>query len=121
MTGVSNQRSGSSVSATRAADPARSVGGTARVNGQKRAIPCNRPVRTWRRESIQAHLPRLIVVCFGRFWVRDLPFPNARRLGQPFQWKNTLPWHLGPAAKVRILRFKNLSPFRHYRGLQNHV
>ena len=24
-------------------------------------------------------------------------------------------------AKVRILRFKNLPPFRHYRGLQNHV
>jgi hypothetical protein len=42
-------------------------------------------------------LPGLIVVCFGRFWVRDLPFPNARRLGHPFQWKNTLPWHLGPA------------------------
>jgi hypothetical protein len=31
-------------------------------------------------------------------------------LGHPFQWKNTLPWHLGPAAKVRILRFKI---FRH--------
>jgi len=28
---------------------------------------------------------------------------------------------LGPAAKVRILRFKNLPPFRHDRGLQNHV
>ena len=53
-------------------------------------------------------LPGLIVVCFGRFWVRGLPFPNARHLGHPFQWKNTLPWHLGPAAKVRILRFKNL-------------
>ncbi len=26
-----------------------------------------------------------------------------------------------PAAKVRILRFKNLQPFRHYRGLQGHV
>jgi len=25
------------------------------------------------------------------------------------------------AAKVRILRFKNLPPFRHDRGLQNHV
>jgi formate hydrogenlyase transcriptional activator len=46
------------------------------------------------------------------------PFPNARRLGHPFQWKNTLPWH---AAKVRILRFKNLPPFRHYPGLQDHV
>jgi len=65
--------------------------------------------------------PGLIVVCFGRFWVRGLPFPNARRLGHSFQWKNTLPWHLGPAAKIRILRFKNLPPFRHYRGLQNHV
>ena len=46
---------------------------------------------------------------------------RGRRLGHPFQWKNTLPWHLGPAAKVRILRFKNLPPFRHDRGLQNHV
>ena len=26
-----------------------------------------------------------------------------------------------PRAKVRILRFKNLPPFRHDRGLQNHV
>src|SRR5882672_12414725 len=66
----------------------------------------------------EARLPGLIVVCFGRFWVRDLPFTNARHLGHPFQWKNTLPWHLGPAAKVRILRFKNLSPFRHDPGLQ---
>ena len=39
----------------------------------------------------------------------------------PFQWKNTLSWHLGPDAKVRILRFKNLPRFRHDRGLQNHV
>jgi hypothetical protein len=69
----------------------------------------------------EARLPGLIVVCFGRFWVRGLPFPNARHLGHPFQWKNTLPWHLGPAAKVRILRFKNLPPFRHDPGLQNHV
>jgi hypothetical protein len=69
----------------------------------------------------EARLPGLIVVCFGRFWVRGLPFPNARHLGHSFQWKNTLPWHLGPAAKVRILRFKNLPPFRHDPGLQNHV
>ena len=61
------------------------------------------------------------MVCFGGFWVRGLPFPNARHLGHPFQWKNTLPWHLGPTAKVRILPFKNLPPFRHYRGLQNHL
>jgi hypothetical protein len=54
----------------------------------------------------------------GRFWVRGLPFPNARHLGHPSQWKNPLPWHLGPAAKVRILRFKNLPPFRHDPGLQ---
>src|ERR1035441_2953799 len=54
-------------------------------------------------------------------WVRGLPFPNARHLGHPFQWKNTLPWHLGPTAKVRILPFQNLTPFRHYRGLQNHL
>ena len=66
-----------------------------------------------------ARLPGLIVVCFGRFWVRGLPFPNARHLGHPFQWKNTLPWHLGPAAKVRILRFKNLPPFRHDRWSSN--
>ncbi len=59
------------------------------------------------------HFPGLIVVCFGRFWVRGLPFPNARHLGHPFQWKNTLPWHLGPPAKVRILRFNNLLSFRH--------
>jgi hypothetical protein len=66
-------------------------------------------------------LPGLIVVCFGRFWVRGLPFPNARHLGHPFHWKNTLPWRLGPTAKVRILPFKNLPPFQHYRGLQNHL
>jgi hypothetical protein len=42
-----------------------------------------------------------------------------RRLGHPFQRNNTLPWHLGPAAKVRILRFKNLPPFRHDRGHLN--
>ena len=47
----------------------------------------------------QARLPGLIVVCFGRFWVRGLPFPNAMHLGHPFQWKNTLPWHLGPPPK----------------------
>jgi hypothetical protein len=29
-------------------------------------------------------LPGLIVVCFGRFWVRGLPFPNARPLGAHF-------------------------------------
>ena len=33
------------------------------------------------KQSTQARLPGLIVVCFGRFWVRDRPFPNARRLG----------------------------------------
>src|SRR5439155_7674476 len=80
-------------------------------------LPTNRQ-SDWR---TLARLPGLIVVCFGRFWVFGLPFPNARHLGHPFQWKTTLPWHLGPAAKVRSLRFKDLSPFRHYRGLQNHV
>src|ERR1700737_3611607 len=60
----------------------------------------------------------LTVPWFGRFWGGWRPFPNARPLGPPFQWKNTLPWHLGPAAKVRILRFKNLPPFRHDPGLQ---
>ena len=29
----------------------------------------------------RARLPGPIVVCFGRFWVRGLPFPNARHLG----------------------------------------
>src|SRR5580704_7066230 len=31
----------------------------------------------------------------GRLWPRGPPFPNARRLGHPFQWKSALPWHLG--------------------------
>ncbi len=66
-------------------------------------------------------LPGPIVVCFGRFGLRGLPFPNARYLGHPFQWKNTLPWHPGLAAKVGILRFKNLPPFRHGLGFDNHV
>jgi hypothetical protein len=66
-------------------------------------------------------LPGLIVVCFGLFWGGGLSFLYARHLGHPFQWKNALPWHPGPAAKVRILRFKSLPPFRHYRGLQIHV
>src|ERR1700688_1878067 len=65
-----------------------------------------------------ARLPGLIVVCFGRFWVRGLRFPNPRHLGHPFQWRNPLPWHLGPPPKVRILRFKNLPPFRYDPGLQ---
>src|SRR6266404_6721855 len=102
------------------------------MNGQKNRI-CRGPPEAdeWKRVTLDCKLSDmgsintsafgLIVVCFGRFWVRDLSFPNARHLGHPFQWKNTLPWHLGPAAKVRILRFKDVSPFRHYRGLQNHV
>jgi len=32
----------------------------------------------------EARLPGLIVVRFGRFWVRGLPFPNARHLRHPF-------------------------------------
>ena len=78
----------------------------------------NTPLRALRPISL---LPGLIVVCFGRFWVRGLRSQMRGTLGHPFQRKKTLPWHLGPAAKVRILRFKNLPPFRHYRGLQNHV
>jgi hypothetical protein len=68
-------------------------------------------------------LPGLIVVCFGRFlvMVSRSQMRGCQVPGHPFHWKNTLPWHLGPAAKVRILRFKNLPPFRHDRGLQNHV
>jgi hypothetical protein len=68
-----------------------------------------------------SRLPGLIEVCFGRFWVRGLPFPNERHLGHQFHWKDTLPWHRGRAAKVRILRFKKLPPFRHYPGLQDRV
>jgi hypothetical protein len=41
--------------------------------------------------QVDGRLPGLIVVCFGGFWVRGLPFPNARHLGHPFHWKNTLP------------------------------
>ena len=66
------------------------------------------------RQSDGRALPGLIVFCFGQFWVRGLPFPNARHMGHPSQWKNTLLWHLGPAANVRILRFKNLPRLRHY-------
>jgi hypothetical protein len=44
-------------------------------------------------------LSGLIVVCFGRFWVHGLPFPNARHLGHPFQWKNTLPCTYAPPPK----------------------
>ena len=50
-----------------------------------------------------------------------LPAANEMLPLHPFQWKNILPWHLGTAAKVRILRFKNLPPLRHDPGLQNHV
>ena len=39
----------------------------------------------------EARSPGLIVVCFGRFWVRGLLFPDARRLEHPSHWKNTLP------------------------------
>jgi len=53
--------------------------------------------------------------------LRGLQFPNARRLEHPSHWKNTLPWHLGPAAKVRILRFKNLPPFRYVLVFRYHV
>ena len=41
-------------------------------------------------------LPGLIVVCFGRFWVRDLPFPNARRLGTRFIGRTHLHGTPGP-------------------------
>jgi hypothetical protein len=51
-----------------------------------------------------AHLPGLMVVCFGRFWVRGLTSQMRGTWAHPFQWKNTLLWHPG-RAKVRILRF----------------
>src|SRR5579862_5291777 len=37
----------------------------------------------------------------------SLPFPNARHLGHPFRWKNTLSMAPSPAAKGRILRFNS--------------
>jgi len=46
--------------------------------------------------QVDGRLSGLIVVGFGRFWDHDLPLPNARHLGHPFHWKNTLPWHPGP-------------------------
>jgi hypothetical protein len=46
------------------------------------------------------------VVCFGPVLGPWPPVPKCEAPGDPFQWKNTPPWHLGPAAKVRILRFK---------------
>jgi hypothetical protein len=68
-----------------------------------------------------ARLPGLLSVRFGWFGCVVSCFPDARRLEHPSHWKNTPPWHPGPATKVRILRFKNLPPFRHYRGLQDYV
>jgi hypothetical protein len=62
-------------------------------------------------------LAGLIVVCFGRFWVHDLPFSKAP--GTPISVEEHTSMAPKPAAKVRILRFKNLPPSRHYRGLQN--
>ena len=49
------------------------------------------------------------------------PVPKCEAPGAPIHWKNTLPWYLGPAAKVRILCYKNLPPFRHDPSLRNHV
>jgi hypothetical protein len=81
---------------------------------------------TFKLRSLYAHVDSLsagtllglLAVRLGRFWVRGLPVPNASHLADPFQRKNTLPWHLGPAAEVRTLRFKNLPPCRHDPGLQ---
>jgi hypothetical protein len=92
---------------------------TSRQQSAQSANDISSNAASWERDAAHPSvLPGLIVVCFGRLWVRVLPFPNARHLRHPFQRKNTLPWHLGPAAKVRILRFKNLPPFRHDPGLQ---
>jgi len=62
-----------------------------RIGGQRVARDLGRMQNFTRRHR---RLPGLIVVGFGQFWVRGLPFPNARHLGHPFHWKNTLPWHL---------------------------
>ena len=48
------------------------------------------------------------------------PVPKCEAPGAPIsveEHTSTAP----RSRKVRILRFKNLPPFRHYRGLQNHV
>jgi hypothetical protein len=49
------------------------------------------------------------------------PVPKCDAPRAPISVEEHTSMHLGPAAKVRILRFKNLPPFRHYRGLQHHV
>jgi hypothetical protein len=46
--------------------------------------------------------------------------PETRH-SQPRSAGSRRPCQTIDRAKVRILRFKNLPPFRHYRGLQNHV
>jgi len=48
---------------------------------------------------------------FGRL-VRGLPFP-MRAPGAPISVEEHFPWHLGPAAKGRILRFKIFPKCRH--------
>jgi hypothetical protein len=35
----------------------------------------------WLVDMSHGRLSGLIVVCFGRFWTRDVPFANARYLG----------------------------------------
>jgi hypothetical protein len=75
-------------------------------------------------------LSRRRVRCFGTTLGVEPPIPAQDVMRAPRQLRNSgslggglppLPWHPGPAANVRILRFKNLPPFRHDPGLQNHV
>ena len=49
------------------------------------------------------------------------PVPKCEAPGAPISVEEHTAMAPRPAAKVRILRFKTLPPFRHYRGLQNHV
>ncbi len=47
--------------------------------------------------------------------------PKCEAPGTPISVDEHTCWYPGTAAKVRILHFKKRAPFRHYRGLQNHV
>jgi hypothetical protein len=49
------------------------------------------------------------------------PVPKCEAPGAPISVEEHTSMAPKAAAKISILRFKNLLPFRHYRGLQNHV
>ena len=58
-------------------------------------------------------LPGLIVVCFGRFWVRDLPFPNAGHLGTHFNGRTHFHGTKAPPLKSE----SSASKIFHYSGI----